>query len=95
VFPALLVAVGYNYAMNNIFINTYLRLIIGLLVGIAIGFLIQRGGISFYIGHYRPLKNVILFGLIGISVEVFRLRKSRYVKHSSIKKPMGTTALVI
>lgn len=91
-FPALLISIVYNLVMSSVFMKIYLRLIIGLLVGISIGFLIERSGVSYYIGHYRPLKNIILFGLIGVSVEVLRIIKSRYVRHSSINKSMGTTA---
>jgi len=72
-YPALPAVVFYNYAINNIFLNTYVRLIIGLLLGLSIGFLIQRSGISFYIGHLRSLKNIILFGLIGVTIELLRI----------------------
>ncbi len=85
-YPALPTVVFYNYAINNIFINTYVRLIIGLLLGLSIGFLIQRSGISLYIGHLRPVKNIILYSLIGISVEILRIIKSKYVTRTRIKK---------
>lgn len=65
----------YNYVVNELFIfekQRFLRYGIALLLGLFIGGMIRRKGISFYIGSYRPLKNLILFGLIMLSLEVTR-----------------------
>lgn len=92
-FPVLPIAILYNYVLSTLEIRKpYIRIIIGLLVGLFIGYIVKEG-YSFYIGEYRPLKNVILFGLIGVSVEILRIIKSRYVKRATIKKAVGATVL--
>lgn len=65
----------YNYAVNEIFLiekQRFWRYLTALLLGIVIGVLIGRKGVSFYIGSYRFLKNIILFGMIMLSLEITR-----------------------
>jgi len=69
----------YNIVVNELFSNRIvsqkqrlLRYSIALALGLSIGLVIGRAGISFYIGEYRPLKNVLLFGMIMLSLEITR-----------------------
>jgi hypothetical protein len=41
-------------------------------VGLIIGTSIGRKGISYYIGEYRSVKQIIVFGLMGLSIEIMR-----------------------
>ncbi len=71
-FPVCLI---YNLVINFGFANTKLKMyryVFGLLVGACIGYLVHGSGWSFYIGEYRPLKNIVVFMLTGLSVEIIR-----------------------
>ena len=52
--------------------NKILRYTIAVLIGLFIGYSVKRFGWSFYIGDYRHLKNIIVFSLTGLSVEILR-----------------------
>ena len=69
--------VFYNWIVNNAFETlkhkNVIRLLFGLVTGFLVGLAVGRNGLSFYIGEYKWLKNLILYSLIGISVEVVRV----------------------
>lgn len=67
--------VCYNYVINALLNkkkHRWFRYGIAIVLGLLIGLQIRRGGISFCIGAYRPLKNVLLFALIMLSLEITR-----------------------
>jgi hypothetical protein len=82
----------YNYAVNELFLineQRWMRYGIALLLGLLAGGAIGRGGISYYIGSYRPLKNIILFPLIMMSLEITR-DVVRYFRNKRRKVPEQT-----
>lgn len=82
---AIPISIGYNYAISHVHLKRrFMRIVIGLVVGICIGAIVQRRGYSLYIGDMRPQKNIILFGLIGVSLEIARLivENFRHKRHS-------------
>ena len=80
----------YNWIVINGFenlIGKYLiRVFFGLFIGLMVGLSMRRSGASFYIGHLRPLKNCILFSLVGVSVELVRIGSTKYNERRKIKK---------
>jgi hypothetical protein len=67
--------VAYNYLVTELFLQKkylWARYGMALLLGVIIGSVVRRSGISFYIGQYRPLKNIILFASIMLSLELTR-----------------------
>ncbi len=71
--------VVYNIVVNQLFSiriisreQKIVRYLSALVLGSFIGLLIGRAGISVYIGEYRPVKNVLLFGMIMLSLEITR-----------------------
>ncbi len=70
------IIIFYNYAINNFFPdNKYVRLLCGLFMGLLIGFLFRECGIglSIYIGKWCSLKQILVFILTGVSVELLRI----------------------
>lgn len=79
-FPfSILIPVGYNYVVNKwisiIPYSTLLRFLFGASCGLLIGYLVQRRVVSYYIGPLRAQKNLYLFPMVGISVEIIRNMK--------------------
>lgn len=74
--PLLLpILVAYDYLITELFLQSkyrWLRYGMVLLLGIIIGSVVRRSGVSFYIGQYRPLKNIILFASLLLSLEITR-----------------------
>jgi hypothetical protein len=67
------ISMGYNAFINNYFTRpNYKTILCGLAVGLIIGTSIGRKGISYYIGEYRSVKQIIVFGLMGLSIEIMR-----------------------
>ena len=64
--------IGYNFVMDKILPYKFYRYLLGILMGLLIGYCMHESGISYYIGQYRPLKNILLFGFIGLSLELTR-----------------------
>lgn len=67
--------VAYNYLVTELPLQKkylWVRYRMALLLGVVIGSVVRRSGISFYIGQYRPLKNIILFALLLLSLEITR-----------------------
>lgn len=69
----------YNVVVNELFFSklinsrsNFFRYPIALFLGTSIGFLLGERGISFYIGKYREIKTILVFGLIMISMEITR-----------------------
>ncbi|MEO8403669.1 MAG: hypothetical protein ABI480_03715 [Chitinophagaceae bacterium] len=79
-FPfSILIPCAYNYFINR-WVNQVpgkiiFRFIAGACIGLLFGYIAQRRVTSFYIGQWRDQKSVILFLMIGISVEVLRMLK--------------------
>lgn len=75
------IAIFYNSFLNYYFkdINKY-RYFVGFFIGLMIGYSVHESGFSLYIGEYRALKNVIVFALTGLAVEILRtiVVKKRY-----------------
>jgi hypothetical protein len=87
-FPiAAVMSVLYNLALSSLRLKyKFVKVLFGLLVGLFIGLMMKKNGYSFYIGEMRPLKNAILFPLIGFSVEIARLIKERNIKKKHLPK---------
>jgi hypothetical protein len=84
-FPAsIAVPVLYNFFINGEVNKSrfrfVLRFLFGLGIGLFIGYAVQRTGVSFYIGHLRTQKNLILYPAIGVSVEILRAIKLARMK---------------
>lgn len=81
-FPiSLPISMFYNSFVNFKISNYKLRRYgFGLLFGLCVGYIAHRNGWSFYIGQFRHLKNIIVFGLTGLSIEILRtiIVKRRY-----------------
>jgi hypothetical protein len=80
----------YNWIILNAFENLaykhFIRLFFGIFIGLIIGLSMRRTGASFYIGHLRPLKNCILFSLVGVSIELIRIVKVKNNNRDRTKK---------
>jgi len=75
------ISILYNLALSSFrFGYPLIRILIGVGVGLFIGLIVKTRGYSFYIGEMRPMKNVILFPLIGVSIEVIRLIKDKMTR---------------
>ncbi|HQU56776.1 MAG TPA: hypothetical protein PLG88_05060, partial [Chitinophagaceae bacterium] len=55
-----------------------IRIVFGLITGFIIGLICQHAQGTFYIGKFRPLRNIILFTLVGLSTEVVRVCVNHY-----------------
>lgn len=85
-FPFLIV---YNIVVNELLTQPdvvkekqLLRYAIAVFLGLSLGFFIGRGGFSIYIGEFRAIKSICLFGLLMLSIEftrdiVLKLRHSK------------------
>ena len=90
-FPiAIPVSIFYNWVVVNGFENLsgkhIIRIFFGLFTGLMIGLSLGRSGMSFYIGNFRPMKNCILFSLVGLSVELIRIATTKYTEYKKLKK---------
>jgi hypothetical protein len=66
--------VNFNLVTQHPFFQKGIyQLLLGLVLGALIGLMIHRGFISWYIGEYRPLKNLILYGLLGLLYAILKL----------------------
>ena len=74
-----------NFRFRDVNRNILLRYLTAVLFGLIVGYSIERAGWSFYVGQYRPLKNIILFAVLALSVEILRT----YVVRRRIKKDEG------
>ncbi len=77
-FPvAVPLSILYNWVALNGFDSLHrkhiIRVVFGVFVGVNIGLILRDGGPSFYIGHFRTLKNLILYPLVLLSVEIVRI----------------------
>lgn len=79
----------YNWVVLNGFENLtgkhFIRIFFGFFIGLMIGLSMRRAGASFYIGHLRPLKNCILFSLVGVSAELIRIALAKYINQRKVK----------
>ena len=86
----------YNWVVLNGFENLtgkhFIRVFFGIFIGLMIGLSMRRAGASFYIGHLRPLKNCILFSLVGVSVELIRIVKAKYNEQRRVEKEVTQSA---
>jgi hypothetical protein len=95
-FPfSILIPCGYNYFINQ-WINKLpgkiiFRFIAGAGIGLLFGYISQRRVTSFYIGQWRDQKSVILFLMIGISVEVLRMVRQLW----NVRKKPATIAFTV
>jgi hypothetical protein len=84
---ALPLCILYNLIINSEAVQNAngVRFILALALGLIVGFLMGRGGVSYYIGEYKAVKHLVLFPLVLISTEFVRgfVVKMRYSKHTT------------
>lgn len=70
----------YNYFINNIFSKKIvIRIIAGMATLLLFGALLSGNyEFGYYIGEYRPFKNIIVLLLTGVTVELIRIVVIRY-----------------
>jgi uncharacterized membrane protein len=71
---ALPICMVYNVATNLALVegNKWIRYLIAVIIGCGIGLIVGRSGVSYYIGQYRSLKNILLFGMVLLTAELMR-----------------------
>ena len=90
-FPiALPLTLFYNYVCSNGFNHLsgkhIIRILFGVFAGFNIGLILRENGPNYYIGQWASLKNLILYPLIGLSVELLRILVNTKIRSNLLRQ---------